>query len=553
MRLMHISDLHICHPDLRSSIKRLAKVATDEIGVPVSIGIATDASLDTLRRAVEKIDPDVICITGDVTTFGDKASFSTASTYINEIKRRGGETGDRPVVITPGNHDVLCSQFRRILGIRSFWSSVLRQTKLRKTTRVIRDLLDNPLVEAQEDLLANYRAFLDESGASGSATELENIAEKPVWCVPFDSVSTDSLWVNTGKTSPEAFQRFYAELRKRGERDSILIALVHHNPVSSPNVAEHPLLYAYNSMPGASLLVHQMQLTGTDLILFGHQHQSVSCVMDFLLDTRSHIHLLGAPSATCDESGVNVVEFRDRFYADYYTLPFNKAGGFSLPPEREYRAMVFDTDRPYDMLTVCTKSEIRHFRYLDEAGEEDQWNEMHRPGVKELRIVGPRLNKLMVEDRRKEIIRILEHPNNEGVRILLGDPELFSRVRELKEEDRTYLSAMWGDKPTWEKQADDAATVLDRIVDFRNTLAPGMKEKLEVRVAHTLLPIGAVARDIDHPDGTMLIRLLPMGRMGEIKRPILRLTRRHPEAVYRFYQDYIKGLWDKARVPEGIK
>jgi 3',5'-cyclic AMP phosphodiesterase CpdA len=549
---MHVSDLHICHPELRSSITRLAEVATGEIGVPVSIGIATEASLETLRRAVEKVDPDVICVTGDVTTFGDRASFSVASTYISEIKRRSGGTGDRPVVITPGNHDVLCSQFRRILGIRSFWSSILRRTKLRKTTRLIKDLLGNRLTGAQEDPLANYRAFLDTSGATGSAIELGNVAGKPVWCVPFDSVTTDSLWVNAGRTSPEAFRKFYDELRKRGERDSILIALVHHNPVSSPNVDEHPLLYAYNSMPGSSLLVHQMQLSGTDLILFGHQHQSISCVMDFLLDTRSHVHLLGAPSATCDEPGVNVVEIRDRYYADYYTLPFSKTGGFRLPLDGEYRAMVFDTDRPYDMLTVCTKSEIRHFRYLDEAGEEDQWNQMHRPGVKELRIIGPRLNKLMVEARREEISRILEHPSNEKIRILLGDPDLFSRVRELKEEDRAYLSAMWGDDSTWENQANNAARVLDRILDFRNKLSPGIKEKLEVRVAHTLLPIGAVARDIDDPDGTMLIRLLPVGRMGEIKRPILRLTRRHPEAVYRFYLDYIKGLWDKARVPEGI-
>jgi len=552
LRIAHISDLHICNSRLQARIEELGRVATEELGLPVSIGIASRASQEALRRLVDRLNPDVICITGDITTFGDKPSFEDAATYIKELSRRNGGTGDRIVVVTPGNHDVLCSQLADILDIRHLWARALRMTKLRRTTRAIKDLLRDSQVRAHGDKLANFRFFLEASRALCTATKLGDIADKPVWCVPFDSVSTNPTLMNLGATSQDSFNRFYGELRRRGEADSVLIALVHHNPVSSPTADETPILHAYNSMPGASVLVNEMQLAGTDIILFGHQHKAVSCVMDFLAEGRSHVHLLGAASATCGEPGINVIDIKDRFYASYFTVTFNRAGGFKLPGDSEHQGMVFDIERPYDTLTMCTKSEIRHFRYRDEAGEEDQWTQMHRPGVKELRIIGPRLNRLIVADRRQEIIRILKHEQNESVKILLGDPDLFERVKHLPDEDKDYLSAMWGDDITWEEQASKASLVLKGIQDLRKELPEEIRRKLEVRVAHTLLPIGAVARDLDSADGTMLIRLLPVGRMGAIERPIIRLTRRHPEAVFRFYQDYVEGLWEKARIPQGF-
>lgn len=548
MRIAHISDLHICNAELRPHVERVAAAASDELGVNVTLSIATDDSLQSLIRALNHPDlnPDVICITGDFTTCGDRGSFQSAATYVRQLANRGvGKP--RPIVVTPGNHDVLCSHLSAVLSRNGLIYQYLKRVKFPKTTKAIRVLLKQPHVLPQQDIMHNYRQFLDSSkpfGVHSSATELDRIGNTPIWCVPFNTVSIDPLWMNVGRTDRREFANYYNELRAIGVSDSILIALVHHNPISAPDALENPLVYAYNSMPGASLMVREMQNAGTDLVLYGHQHAQASCIIDFMPPKYSQVNLLGAASATCGSNpGFNIIEIDDRFHARVAAVSFNPAGGFSIPTDSDYRSLIFDTDRPDDPLTMYTKNEIRYFRYLDAEGQEAQWNSMHTPGARDILIVGPRLKRVMKE-RREELLRIVKHTNNETLRILLSDPSLYQRIEKLNADDRAYLRGMWGERISWEDQAHDAQLTLEALNGFREFLPASVKSKLEVRLSHTLLPIGAIARDSNEPNGSMLIRLLPVGIMGgAVKRPVLRLTRRHPAAVYSFYHAYLGELW----------
>jgi len=552
LTVMHMSDLHICEETLREDLARLSQIATREAGLEVSIGIADRPALQSVKNAVNEVDPDVICVTGDITTFGDALSFQQAGEFLEDIRERGAGREPRKIIVTPGNHDVLCSHLSFVLKMKGLEKIAVKWFKLPRTTSALRRILKRKGVNpGGNNPLANFRDFVDKYHTVSSAIQVGDMAQKPVWCVPFDTVSNDAIWMNAGQTSREEFQSFYQKLREKGRTDSILIALVHHNPISSPDTIEHPLAFAYNSMPGASLLVREMQAAGTDLILFGHQHRFTSCIMDFVPETPSHVHLLGAPSATCgDNRGINVIVIEDRFYARYFSVNFSAVGSFTLPKREDYRPMVFDRDRPFDQLTMCTKGEIKFFRYKDADQEEALWNEMHSPGAKDLIIVGPRLRKLTVGARREQLQKGIAHPENQSIRILLGDPTLYQRILGLKDDDRLYLSAIWGDDYNWEDQAKKAELTLKALRLFRDELPSNLRGKLQVRVTHTLLPIGAVARDIDNPNsGSMLIRLLPVGRLGEIERPIMRLTRRHPEAVYGFYKEYLAELWSKGRNP----
>lgn len=543
MKLIHLSDLHICSEPIRDDIIQLAEVASRELGVRVEISIATDDALEWLVRAVTELDPDVVCISGDITTFGDEASFDDALRFLRRIGERPGVP--RKIIVTPGNHDVLCGQLMEALKLRNRLITMARSIKLRKTTALLRRLLQRVGVARGTDSFANYRRFCDDSRISGGATQVGDVQGKPVWIVPFNSVSSNPLWLNIGQVDRYEFNQFYASLRSV-PKDSVLIALVHHNPISAPDVVDNPLLYAYNTMPGASLMIREMQTAGTDLVLYGHQHRQASCSLDYAATAGNQINLLGAAAAASgDAAGFNFIELLDRFRLQYSQVTFTPTGAYRKVPAQGL--MIFDTDRPDDQLTLCTRGEIRYFRYLDVEGQEAQWNRMHEPGAADLLIVGPRLKRIMKE-RREQLREFLEHPNAMSLRILLSDPRLYQRIEKLSEDDTGHLKRIWGEDLSWEDQSRDAELTLKALREFSGELKEELRTKLQVKLAHTLLPIGAIARDIGGPQGSMLVRLLPVGLMGGVvKKPVVTLARRHPAAVHAFYQSYVEELWRSGR------
>jgi len=549
LKLLHISDLHICHPtSLQNEIASVMKRVEQRLGERIDIEFASDKHLNALATAVRQLDPAVICITGDVTTFGDKSSFERAAQFLLSIKQRNDGT-QRKIVATPGNHDVLASQLSALLQRHGIRAQLVKAYFMGVIGHLRRLLLRTDISADAQAPLRNYLQFLNDAACITGRAEVARVNGDAVLCMPFGSVSLDPLWINQGGAATDEFNRFRALLSTESARD-IIVALLHHNPISSPDVIEPRVTQAYNSMTGASTFVQEMQRVGTDMILYGHQHAFSCCLMDFAPHTPGHVYLIGAPSATTGQSpGFNLIELHDRYHATLHPYEWKPAGMFDIANAwKQGIDLVFDSEGVSDHVTRAAQREIRH--YQDDPNEDGHlWNEMYRPSVanptRNLLVFGPRM-KTVKEGRLEDIRRLLQSESCRSVQLLVSDPQLFEPLGQLSPEDRELLSRMWGNQYTWETQSRMSKEVLRAFTQFRDSLSPDARKKLLIRVAHTLLPIGGAAKNMDEPTGAMQLMLLPVGVMDGRWKSVIRLERRHEKAVFSFYARYLTSLFDAA-------
>jgi predicted MPP superfamily phosphohydrolase len=565
MKIIHLSDLHICSNDLRPKLKELLESVTQLAKfsqIPqLDFEFTEPARLDGIVQAVKELNPDVVCITGDVTTFGDAKSFDEATKFISCLRDK--EIGTRKIVITPGNHDVLCSQLKLIVdNISSAVDKIINKVpwhykfgvrwfikrKWEKLKEIVEKILKTDGVSVKPgDQLEHYRKFLHDAYCSSGNEAIGEANRCSIWCIPFNSVSMDPLWVNIGETRLKEFQRFRDKLKAITEKDnSMIIALLHHNPISAPDVVESHLVHAYNSFPGASSYVKEMQDAGVDIILYGHQHRCSFCQIDFLPSKPGHLYLIGASSCTkMNNGGFNLIDIQDRFHGSIQSFSFNAAGRY-LGDQKEPEQLVFESNRCDDLLTLTTRLEIRLFSRSESGVWETELNEGIHPNAKDLFIVRPRGQYLTSKENLDKLKAVLDSPINKKVRILVSDPDLFSIIERLPKAERERISQMWGDKFDWEDQSHKADQAIKRLKKYKENLKPGLSTKLEIRGAHTLMPVGAVIRTGENNKKLVFLRLLPVGLDG-LSRKEIHLEMRHENAISNFYIKYLEGLWEKGK------
>jgi hypothetical protein len=110
---------------------------------------------------------------------------------------------------------------------------------------------------------------------------------------------------------------------------------------------------------------------------------------------------------------------------------------------------------------------------------------------------------------------------------------------------------LWGRREELEGLAREAQMTLEALKEYIQGLPEEKAERVNVRVAHTLLPFGAYARDPDKAWGSMAIKLLPVGAIGDINAAVLRLNRRVEKAMYEYYLKHLKYLFLKSRTVDG--
>jgi predicted MPP superfamily phosphohydrolase len=571
-RILHLSDLHICADAIRPHVEGLlqsAKKLEEEFGLDPQLDIqfAEEGRLDDIIKAVRTLDPDVICVTGDLTTFGDHKSFERVNSFFTELQNRGNQS--RKIVVTPGNHDALCGQLTALVNQGEAklgdWSQKLpwcvrwglnrrfERSAASELWKQVNNMLKMQDFQANaNNPLEHYFRFLNGShclkGAVGRAHDCE------IQCVPFNSVSLEPVWINIGVARGAEFRRFREELRHANEpRGSLVIALLHHNPISSATTAESRLTHAYNSFPAASLYVKDMQDAGADVVLYGHQHKPSVCQMDFVPSDPGHLYLIGARSATAIEGpktptvgGFNVIDVHNRFLGSVQCYTFNPSGRHE--PEGSEETLVFECERVRHVITISSRNEIRHL-----AGEEDGFKDERSlglsPGALDLLVVRPRGVHLRSTKSIEALKNVLSHSQNQSVRILVSDPTLFELISALPKEEMQRLSRMWGNKHTWDDQAQEARATLGRLVNFKNIDLKGsdqLQGKLEIRKAHTLIPVGAVIRKENGRQHLVFLRLLPVG--VDLERRELQLEVRHDDGLTNFYIEYLEALWGQATV-----
>lgn len=172
-----------------------------------------------LLALAEDIDPDVVIVSGDLTQRAKKGEFVIARSIIDGF-------GARPVVVTPGNHDVpLYRIWERLFDPFGNWRSFAGARALDTVTTV-----DGAIIVSLN-----------------SAAPLRAIVNGRV----------DDCQVDFARQAFEA-----------GERDALRLLVVHHNFVPAPSKdAGRPL-------PRAAYLASAFGDMGVDLILGGHVHET---------------------------------------------------------------------------------------------------------------------------------------------------------------------------------------------------------------------------------------------------------------------------------------
>jgi 3',5'-cyclic AMP phosphodiesterase CpdA len=173
---------------------------------------------DALVRFADRLRPDVVVVAGDLTQRAKAREFRTAMSLIARLH-------GRPVILTPGNHDV--PLFR-------LWERAFAPYK-------------------------NWRALV--------ASELDSVTRHPgATFVALNSSAPHAAIVN-GRIRAAQLAFAHRAFMSAPVGD-LRVLVIHHHFVPAPDRAAGP------PMPGARGLVEAFEGMGVDLVLGGHVHET---------------------------------------------------------------------------------------------------------------------------------------------------------------------------------------------------------------------------------------------------------------------------------------
>ena len=194
MKIIHISDLHFCTPEL----KQILGIITDSIKKQFSYDLEIDYHdneiAQVLQRLIQKVDPDIILITGDITTFGDEQSFALAYEWIRPLLARSNGKAERECVILPGNHDVLQGQFAYLLQKMPFYWRGVVKLRYWEIYKQIKNVVGEIKINSPSDIFTNFNRFAKSNHGLFSDRLEKNIDDEQKLIIhPFQSVSTNPI------------------------------------------------------------------------------------------------------------------------------------------------------------------------------------------------------------------------------------------------------------------------------------------------------------------------------------------------------------------------
>lgn len=563
LKLFHISDLHFCGEHLANALRefslrignRLARVTQADL---IDIHVASPGVLEALGKEIEAQDPDVVVVSGDITTFGDLESFSRFAEWSRPLATRTGNRRDRIWLVVSGNHDALRSHltflYRNPFSELPWW--------LRSLSRHYVQGLLAPLVchlnseWKKDDHVEAFRSVIDAEDHLKSSTVEIPIAGcdgVQVRLIPFSTTCVDPLWMNLGETHRQDWEHLREDARKPGGGEfSIKVVIAHHNPIAPPSGGQGRFTYAYNGMPEGTRFLAELQHAGVDLLLHGHQHEYSLSRFDFALGKAGHTFVLGADSSSSEKhGGFNVIEFKDPNHVVVTRCSYNIERGFHA--RSDPMPLLFERNRPVDSETLSARYELKQYLYPSGDDVDERVFGPVQATANGMVYMSGRHFRSVRESKFEHLTQVLSKPAGR-IRMLLVDPQLVRAVAAVSGGDgdgRAVRADLWGRKEELESLAKEAELTLEAVRSYIQRLPEEKSRRVNVRVAHTLLPFGVYARDPDRPWGCMAIKLLPVGAIGDIPAAVLRLNRRVERAMYEYYMRHLKYLFLKSRAVDG--
>lgn len=560
--LAHISDLHLCceaaeNPltaDLRAFSARLRKVLSKVPGNHgPDIHVADGAVLKALHDAIQEVDPDVIVISGDLTTFGDEASFQRFVDWCRTLQARKGGQRTREFLVVPGNHDALLDHFSRLW--REKWSDLpwWARVQVRQLVRyALRPLRAHLNLESTDDDLKLLKAY-STAIPNGSFLHTRELRLKvadgfDLQLTGFNTVSGDAKWLNAGT----ARDSDWAPLTKEPDAGAafIRVAVAHHSPIAARSGSEDALASALNAMPEGHQFLANLQRFGVDLLLHGHHHEFWCLKVDCDHQQAGHAFAVACPaSSSATSGGFNLFKIANPHAVELQHFKYEKERGFV---GESSRVLPLERHRPEDSTTLSARYELKHYIRAPEADEHPRtWKEVQQYGGDLVYMSGRSFGHVL--EKKFEVVEQVLTREKGRVRLLLSDPQL---LQYLSTSARTHdgegggvrpaVAMMLGEKEELDDLGRDAARTLDGLRKWiAGTLSAEQRRRIAVHTVPTLLPFGAYVDSPDKPWGRMAVKVLPLGALGVLTPPVIRLNRRGDRALFEFYLAHLRYLFLK--------
>jgi 3',5'-cyclic AMP phosphodiesterase CpdA len=272
--VVHISDLHFGRP-------------------------AVAERLDALKGYVEKIQPDAVAISGDLTQRCTNGEFSNARVYLDSLGKIA------PYTVVPGNHDIRwLGAVARNLGLAGLFREQAHKFKYSRYVRHISEDL-SPSLEVPGVVIAgvNTAHGITRGSITRRLRDLGVIGQVR---------HADVMRVR------EIFEHAFPT--------SARIVMMHHNPIRGELSGRHGLANTEQAL-------HAFADLGTELILCGHDHQDAIHTIErgahgLVISTAGTISNRIRPGRA---SSFNVVEIED--HEIHITAHTWRQGSGFLPSE----------------------------------------------------------------------------------------------------------------------------------------------------------------------------------------------------------------------------
>jgi len=231
---------------------------------------------DDLRGCAERLEPDLIVVTGDLVNSPYRYRLARATTALRDLATRVRKRSGREcrIIVVPGNHDT------RVLGnVPLRWVTMAAIVSLLLAAAAVLAVATKAwggpgwvagVILAGGVALTVYRCLLQNfwNACKDLAPKKPQVMQELGLIVyPYDS-ATPAL---TGARGQVGIDQFVTDAEGQAEpgRDLFPIALVHHHPLPIPYQHQHePLLVLDN----AGAFLNEVSRKRIRLILHGHKH-----------------------------------------------------------------------------------------------------------------------------------------------------------------------------------------------------------------------------------------------------------------------------------------
>ncbi len=548
IKLLHISDLHFCSKKASDLVDNFLEYRNKNFPkMDLDFHIADESVKKALHNFIVDVDPKYIAITGDVTALGDESSFDAAHEWLSTIEPMSGG-GRRKFIIVPGNHDILLMNLARLFLIAKSELGFLPKLFLKKYFKLF-NIITSYMGDdwCNIDCLKNFQNFI---GKSESYYNYPLSIPRKNWQLvlfPFNTANNDPIWMNIGaiRTTQWLLLKNWLNDENYKKDGTLKMVIAHHNPISSPNKIESDLINAYNSMPGGTDFLKTIQNKGVDILLHGHQHISDIYCYDFDLSDAGQAYTVSCGSSTHENGWCNIINIYDVNNALLEKYKYDNRNGFVTGGVNDNVEIAFERNTPRDKRTLSVRYEIKKYFYDDGKYEgEALFDSLQEPGSEIVYMSGRHLKT--IRENQFEALEKLLTGNGSGVktkiRMLISDPILLKRLAQSQHGP----CDLWGTKEELDRLVSTANETISQFDKFIEKRSMEEKQRIDFRIAHTLLPFAAFIRDADKAWGKMAVKILPVGAIGDLENPIMALNRRNDKALFDFYAKYLRYLMLKS-------